>query len=153
MFDSGRPQSFWLLKGAILGAGSGAAVGAVLMISEVWGRVEEPDTAYVPDGWADAVAIGVTFGGFFGILTGLLVGAVMAVLMSDDLTLDVERRRALVLGTVLSPLALCAVVGMFAGGLPIDNWRDLVVTLVPGLLGGPLARWATRFRLPGPPVS
>lgn len=153
MPDHGRPQPFWLLKGAILGAVSGAAVAVLLMVSEVWGRVEEPDTAYIPEGWWDAVLIGVVFGGLIGVLTGLLVGAAMAVLMSDDLTLDAQRRRALVLGTVLPPLALGAVIVVFAGDLQIDDWGDLGVFLVPGLIGGPLARWATGFQLPRPPLS
>ena len=153
MTDRYQPQPFWLLKGAVLGAGCGAAVGVLLMVNEVWGRVEEPDTAYIPEGLSDAMVIGIVFGGFIGVLTGLLVGAVMAVLLSSHLPLDVQRRRALILGTVLPPLTLCAVVLMFVGDLTLDGGAGLALFLSPGLIGGPLARWATGFHLPRPQMS
>lgn len=149
MSDRYRPQPFWLFKGAALGAVSGAAVGALILVVDVWGRAEEPDTAYVTSGLTDAVSIGVLFGGFVGFLTGILVGAALALLVGGHLPLHQQRRRSLVLGTILPPVALVAVTSL----LLRDPVPGSPVFLVPGLIGGPLARWAAGFRLPQPTGS
>lgn len=151
MTERYRPQPFWLFKGAALGAGSGAAMGVLTMLRDVWGRAEEPDVAYIPEGVADALVLGIVFGGFAGFLTGILVGAVLALVVGGHLPMHQQRRRALVLGALLPPVALASVALVFLG--PVDPGPGALAFLVPGVIGGPLAHWAAGIRLPQPSAS
>lgn len=143
-----RPQPFWMFKGVLLGIAAGGLVASGLLVADVVTRTEDPDTAYIPAGVPDAIHLGVSFGGMVGALTGLLVGLVMTFALGGHLPAAAERRRALVLGAVLPPLVLVAAISLLAGSPFIPRPVDLVPLAASVFLGGPLARWAARFKLP-----
>lgn len=143
-----RPQPFWIFKGVLLGIAAGALVASGLLVADVVTRTEDPDTAYIPEGVADAIHLGVFFGGMVGALTGLLVGLVMTFALGSHLPAAVERRRALVLGSALPPVVLVAAISLLSGSPFIPGPVDLVPLAASVFLGGPLARWAVRFKLP-----
>lgn len=60
----------------------------------------------------------------------------------------VERRRALVLGAALPPVVLVAAISLLSGSPFVPGPVDLVPLAASVFLGGPLARWAARFKLP-----
>jgi peptidoglycan/LPS O-acetylase OafA/YrhL len=143
-----RPQPFWMLKGTLLGVASGSLVASGLLITDVLTRTEHPDTAYIPEGVADAISLGVFFGGMLGAVTGLLVGFVMTFALGSHLHPEVERRRALVLGAVLPPLVLVAAASIVSGQPVTPGPVELVPLAASMFLGGLLARWAARFKPP-----
>jgi len=148
MVDLYRPQPFWMLKGTLLGVASGSLVASGLLITDVLTRTEYPDTAYVPEGVASAISLGVFFGGMLGALTGLLAGFVMTFALGSHLPAQVEQRRALVLGAVLPPLVLVTAISLASGSPFIPGPVELVPLAASMFLGGLLARWASRFKLP-----
>jgi hypothetical protein len=60
----------------------------------------------------------------------------------------VERRRDLVLGAALPPVVLVAAISLLSGSPFVPGPVDLVPPAASVFLGGPLARWAVRFKLP-----
>lgn len=143
-----RPQPFWMFKGVLLGIAAGSVVASGLLIADVVTRTEEPDTTYIPGDVADAIHLGVFFGGMVGALTGLMVGLVMTFTLGSHLSAAVERRRALVLGAVVPPLVLVTVMSVASGSPFVPGPVEAVTLAASMALGGPLARWAVRFKLP-----
>lgn len=143
-----RPQPFWMFKGVLLGIAAGSVVASGLLVADVVTRTPEPDTIHIPEGIGSAISLGVFFGGMVGALTGLLVGLVMTFALGSHLPAAVERRRALVLGAVVPPLVLIAVISVVSGSRFVPGPVEVVPLAGSMLLGGPLARWAARFKLP-----
>lgn len=143
-----RPQPFWMFKGVLLGIAAGGLVASGLLVADVVTRTEDPDTAYIPEGIGSAISLGVFFGGMVGALTGLLVGLVMTFALGSHLSVAVERRRALVLGAVVPPLVLMAVISLVSGSPFVPGPVEVVPLAASMVLGGLLARWAARFKLP-----
>lgn len=158
-----RPQFLWALMGPVIGAISGAVVGIVVLVDT---NLSDGSLATNPGGALGAVltgvAVGGLFGGFFGAVAGFFAGLPMIFLVGRHLPRAVARRRAFVLGAVLSPLAMLVAFSLMAGevrlfgdGLPHgEEWLGLLTFLPASLLGAPLAAWAAHVdHLPRPPVS
>ncbi len=159
MTSSYRPQYLWLLTGPLIGACAGTLT-VVGIVTAVALADPQPLTLGEVATGAPAVLVGgVLVGGFFGAVTGFFAGLPFIFLVGRHLTRRVARRRAFVLGALVSPFATLtafAVVlrdpGVLAlGGLTSAGWDDIVPLLVPSLLGGALAAWAAgKDELPRP---
>ena len=151
MPETYTPQFAWLLTGPLIGAAAGAVSGIAVMVSLT---VSDPSLV---DGASDAlmqvpliVSAGVTAGGFLGAVAGFFAGLPLVFLVGRHLPRPTARRRAFVVGTLVSPfavLAMLAVVLRDPSVLPtrlptLADWGTVVALLVPSLVGGLLAGWA-----------
>ena len=140
-----RPQFLWLVMGPVLGAFSGAVV-AVLV---VWGVALLQATSLtwgdIGTGFAMGLVLGGIYGGACGIAVGLVVGIPLTFLVGRHLPRDVARRRARVLGAVLPPVAMLALVVVVLGAHLSwprgEGWASLVPLAGAAYLGSRLAGW------------
>ena len=151
MPDSYTPQFLWLLVGPLIGAAVGAVSGIAVMVS-----VTLSDLSTADSGW-DALqeiplilSAGVTLGGFLGAVAGFFAGLPLIFLVGRHLPRPMARRRAFVVGTLVSPFAVLAMLAVVLGDpsvlptrLPtLADWGVVVTLAVPSVLAGLLAAWA-----------
>ena len=115
-----RPNFLWLPMGLILGAASGAAVGAVL-----------PLLLFGPQPAIALVAL--VYGGIFGGIVGLPVGLLMSFAVGSHLPVQQARERAFLVSFVGTgpPIAVLASATI---GLPLACLAGLLSALASGLL-------------------
>lgn len=112
-------------------------------------------------GLTETLVAGILVGGVLGSVVGLFAGVPLVFLVGRHLPPAVAQRRARLLGALLPPIALLAVVSVLSGevvrpgpGLPRgEDWWALVPFLAAAALGAPLASWAVGTDLPRPDVS
>ena len=136
-----RPQPLWILVGPLLGGFAGAAVGTAMMLAAA--GISVSDGSGDTEGLVFLVLMGASYGGVIGAVVGVAVGIQLTFLVGAHLPAGVARRRACVLGSLLTPLTMLAPF-LVAGDVTLvrgDDWW-LVMPLVGGAaLGGPLAAW------------
>ncbi|WP_457191687.1 hypothetical protein [Nocardioides sp. P5_E3] len=153
-----RPRLMWLLTGPLIGAVAGAVVAfAILLPAFLLDGSRPPGPFAALASVGSALLASLAFGGLCGAAVGFLAGLPLIVLVGRHLPRRVARRRAFVLGVLLSPVAMTAVFWMLSGELLLDTaFRDtdageLLPVLAASLLGGSLAAWVAPAGLPRPP--
>jgi hypothetical protein len=152
-----RVRGGWLPVGALIGAVAGGIVGEVATV--IYFLVESPDPftpLTVPQLVLSLGLYGGLAGASFGIVAGLVVGAAFAVLVGAYLTPRTARRRAFVLGVLLSPVGLVVAFSLVTRDAsllttwfePEGWWFNISLLLASSVLGGPMAAWAAA-REPG----
>lgn len=152
-----RPQPMWLLTGPFIGALSGAVVAfAILAPAFLLDGSRPPGPLGALEGVGSALALSLAFGGFYGGIVGFLAGLPLIVLVGRHLPRRVARRRAFVLGVLLSPVAMAAAFSLMAGEVLVGpslrdvDWEELLPFLGASLAGGTLAAWVAPAQLPRP---
>lgn len=154
MPSSFRPQFLWLLKGPFVGALSGAAVAFAIVVSIVLAEGSGPSGPLeLVEGIWTTLWVSVTYGGFFGAVVGFVAGLPFIVLVGRHLPRRVARRRAFVVGVLVSPVAMVLAFSVMFGELFIGllvAWSAAPMFVGGSLLGGALAAWVAPARLPRP---
>lgn len=150
MPSSFRPQFLWLLKGPFVGALSGATVAFAIVVSIVLAEGSGPSGPLeLVEGIWTTLWVSLTYGGFFGAVVGFVAGLPFIVLVGRHLPRRVARRRAFVVGVLVSPVATVLTLPAVLGGPPLV-WPSVPGLMVLSLLGGALAAWVAPARLPRP---
>ena len=153
-----RPRLMWLLTGPFVGAVAGAVVAFAILLPVFLLDGSRPPgpLAALASVWS-ALSVSLAFGGLCGAAVGFVAGLPLIVLVGRHLPRRVARRRAFVLGVLLSPVAMTVVFWLLSGALLVDPaFRDtdaaeLLPLLAASLLGGSLAAWVAPAGLPRPP--
>src|SRR5688500_7512310 len=103
-----RPQLRWFLLGPLLGAASGSLVAFVWLMGTAVADGPAPSPMGLLASIGPFAVVAVVLGGTLGAGVGLLAGAPLVFLVGRHLPRSVARRRALVLGAVLPPIAMVA---------------------------------------------
>jgi hypothetical protein len=156
-----RPQLGWLLLGPLLGAGSGSLVAFVFLLLAFALDGAPPSATEVLAGTGPTAVLAVMVGGPVGAAVGLMVAVPLALLVGRHLPRPVARRRALVLGAVLPPVAMVALFSLAIGRFVLadvdlrrgEEWIGLTWFVAAAALGGPLAARVTSRVLPHADVS
>jgi hypothetical protein len=151
-----RPQLRWLVLGPLLGVFSGTAVAFVFLEVALLLDGPVPSAMGLLAGIAPVLLLAVVFGGTTGAAVGLLAGVPLVFLVGRHLPRPVARRRAMVLGALLPPLALLALPSLLTGqlgGTGVDvpegrEWLGLGWFAAAAVLGGSLAARAVSRILP-----
>lgn len=151
-----RPQLRWFVLGPLLGAVAGSLVAFVFLMATAAADGPAPSAMGFLASIGPFAVLAVVLGGTVGAGVGLLAGTPLVFLVGRHLPRPVARRRALVLGAVLPPIAMIAFFSLLTGRFAIadvdprrsEDWLGLTWYVAASLLGGPLAGRAVSRVLP-----
>jgi hypothetical protein len=151
-----RPQLRWFALGPLLGAVSGSLVAFVWLMAVAVADGPAPSAMGLLASIGPFAVLAVVLGGPLGAGVGLLAGTPLVFLVGRHLPRPVARRRALVLGAVVPPIAMVALFSLLTGRFALadvdprrsEEWLGLTWFVAASLLGGPLAARAVSRILP-----
>ena len=155
-----RPQLRWILLGPLVGVVSGIVVAFALLMGGSLVDGPSPTAGDLLGGIGALLILAVIFGGLCGAAVGLVTGVLFSLLVGRHLARPVARRRARVLGVLLPPIVMHALLSLLSGQSPFVGWSswDLVTDWLflfagASVLGGTLAARAEARMLPHDEVS